>query len=213
MITFGYKNKFGGWIRSIVAIILGVLMLSDRHPEAALPLAVKVLASFLIAAGVVSIIYSIVNHKRVSTWTWIATAVVDIVLGIVFFCYPAHVAGILLLLIGIALIGFGLWEGIVLFSVTWIIPFGFLGLIIPGMCVLAGIFIVVNPIDSLATMTVVAGIALLFYGLSEFISTLRISRAIRDKELKTQAAAETAAKITDDFANAKEAEYDKVDEQ
>ncbi len=103
-------------------------------------------------------------------------------------------------------------EGIVLFSVTWIIPFGFLGLIIPGMCVLAGIFIVLNPIDSLATMTVVAGIALLFYGVSEFISTWRISRAIRDREVKTQAAAETAVKITDDFANAKEAEYEKVGE-
>ena len=54
MITFGYKNKFSGLIRSVLAIAVGVVMVVSRAN--ALELAVQIIAAFLVATGVVTLV-------------------------------------------------------------------------------------------------------------------------------------------------------------
>ena len=55
MITFGYRNKLNGPLRAVVAIAIGIVMVASKTN--ALELAVRIIAAFLVASGVVSFIY------------------------------------------------------------------------------------------------------------------------------------------------------------
>ena len=52
MITFGYKNRFSGLIRALFAIAVGVVMVVSKTN--ALVLAIRIIAAFLVATGVVT---------------------------------------------------------------------------------------------------------------------------------------------------------------
>ena len=52
MITFGYKNKYSGLIRALLALVIGIVMVVSRTN--ALELAVRIIAAFLVATGVVT---------------------------------------------------------------------------------------------------------------------------------------------------------------
>ena len=54
MITFGYKNKFSGLLRALTAIAVGVVMVASKTN--ALELAVQIIAAFLLASGLVSLL-------------------------------------------------------------------------------------------------------------------------------------------------------------
>ena len=54
MITFGYKNKFTGPLRALTAIAVGVVMVASKTN--ALELAVRIIAAFVMASGIVSMI-------------------------------------------------------------------------------------------------------------------------------------------------------------
>ncbi|MDE7127495.1 MAG: DUF308 domain-containing protein, partial [Bacteroidales bacterium] len=62
MITFGFKGRFGGWFRAVFAIVLGVIMVA--RPARSLVFVVKLLAAFLIASGVVSVIMGATGKDR-----------------------------------------------------------------------------------------------------------------------------------------------------
>ncbi len=213
MITFGFKNKFSGWLRSITAIILGVLIVVSKHPENALPLVVKVLAAFLIAAGIVTAVYAIINRQRGSLVLPACTAVLEVVLGILLFVFTGPIASIMIILIGAALLVFGLWEIVVFLGLRKTKRVRFATFVLPIICALVGIFLICKPVKSLATLTIIAGIALLVYGVSEFIATWRMNRAIKDSNLKAQAEAEAAAKAQADMEAAKDADFEKVEEE
>ncbi len=112
MITLGFNNKFSGWIRTFIALIIGFLMVTK--PGASLEIIVKVLASFLIASAVITIIYGYINRARGALTLMAINACICFVVGVILFIFPRFVADIILFLIGIALIVSGIWEIIVL---------------------------------------------------------------------------------------------------
>ena len=129
MITLGFRNKFGGWLRSITAIVIGIIMVSK--PETSLILTVKVLAAFLIASGIVSLVYGIINRQRGALSLMVTNAIVDIAIGVVLFIFPQEVARFMLILIGIAVLIFGIMQIIVLVSASRVVSNGFLIYILP----------------------------------------------------------------------------------
>ena len=52
MITFGYKNRFSGLIRALLALAVGIVMVVSKTN--ALELAVRIIAAFLLATGLVT---------------------------------------------------------------------------------------------------------------------------------------------------------------
>ena len=63
MITFGYKNKFSGFIRALLAIAIGIVMVVSKTN--ALELAVQIIAAFLVATGVVTFFIGLSHHREV----------------------------------------------------------------------------------------------------------------------------------------------------
>ena len=105
MFTFGYKTSFSSILRALATIGIGLVMIFDN---AASVTVVKVVAAFLLASGIVSLVYGFIRNKRDGVLPLMAVnAVVDLILGILLFLNPVWVAGFIVTLIGIVLILFG----------------------------------------------------------------------------------------------------------
>ncbi len=208
MITLGFRNKFGGWLRSITAIVIGIIMVSK--PETSLILTVKVLAAFLIASGIVSLVYGIINRQRGALSLMVTNAIVDIAIGVVLFIFPQEVARFMLILIGIAVLIFGIMQIIVLVSASRVVSNGFLIYILPVLCVIGGALLLIKPFSSLNALVLLAGIAVLVYGVSEFIATWKINRAM--KAYETGGTTVNDDTMKNDMSEAKDVDYEKVED-
>ena len=54
MFTFGYSSKVNGPLRALIALVVGFMMV--LRPESALTTVVKVIAAFVLASGLVSLV-------------------------------------------------------------------------------------------------------------------------------------------------------------
>lgn len=206
MITIGFKSKFGGWLRALCAIVLGVVMVA--RPATSLILVVKLAAAFLIASGVVSIVFGIMNKDRNALGLMIVNSVVDIALGALLFMFPDAVANVIIIVLGIALLALGIFQIVVLGSAFRLLVMGFWGFILPILCVIGGLLLLFNPFASAATLTLVAGICVLVYGVSELLATIQMNRAQKVYEARTETVQDSS-----EMLNAKDVDYEKVDEQ
>lgn len=195
MITFGYKNRFNGPIRALTALAIGVVMVMSRTN--ALELVVRIIAAFLFASGIVSVIVGYRNRAKGTMGLMSFNAVVDIVLGAILFIYPGIAAGLLIYLIAFALIGFGIFQIISLISASSVLGLGVVSFILPGIVLAAGLFLLAKPGFVGEAIGVVAGVALIIYGLSELLSSWRMKKAIDQQD----------APVSD----VKEVDYEKVD--
>ena len=86
------------------------------------------------------------------------------------------------------------------------------------MAVLFGIVIVFNPFSK-AIMSILAGIALIVYGVSELVSAWKVDKAIKDYEIKFTRTGESAERVPEDgpaptdLDEVRDIDYRRVDEQ
>lgn len=176
MITFGYKNRFNGPIRALTAIAIGIVMVVSKTN--ALELAVRIIAAFILASGIVSLL---VGYRQKSNGTMGLmgfNAVVDILLGFLLFLFPGFVAGLLIYLIAFILIGFGFFQLLALFSASRVMGLGLGSYVLPFVVLVAGIFLISKPAFLGEAIGVVAGASLILYGVSELYSSWKMRKAI-----------------------------------
>lgn len=209
MITFGYKNKFSGLLRALTAIAVGVVMVASKTN--ALELAVQIIAAFLLASGLVSLLVGYKNRQNGTMGLMGFNGGVDIVLGIILFLFPGFVAGFMIFIIGIVLLGFGLFQLIALVSANRVMKVGGESFILPAVVFLAGFFLVMRPSFVGEAMGVIAGAALIIYGVSELLSSWKMKKAIDEYEIKFPS--EKPVPKSEEGPQVKDVEYEKVDEQ
>lgn len=159
MITFGYKNKFSGLIRSVLAIAVGVVMVVSRAN--ALELAVQIIAAFLVATGVVTFLLGLKTKEGGENKLMNVNAIVDVLLGVLLFFFPGFVVNIMIYIIGFALIAFGLFQIAALVSAIRVSQVGFGSFVLPVLVVIAGCFLVARPSFIGEAIGIVAGAALI----------------------------------------------------
>lgn len=209
MITFGYKSRFSGIVRALAAICLGVVMVVCKTN--ALEVAVCILAAFLIATGVVSLVVAYRKREDGTMKLMGSNALVDIVLGSLLLMFPGFVAGLLIYLIGIALLCFGIFQLVSLASANRVLKVGLWAFVFPVLVVLAGGFLIMKPSFIGEAIGIVAGIALIVYGASELLSSWKMKKAMDEYEIhKTETYHEPGDDVADDV---KDVDYEKVDEQ
>ena len=108
MITFGYKNKFNGPLRALTAIAVGIVMVMSKAN--ALELVVQIIAAFIFASGVVSMIVGYRQRKNGTMSLMGFNGIVDILIGLALFFFPGFVAGLLIYLIAFVLICLGFFQ-------------------------------------------------------------------------------------------------------
>ncbi len=176
MITFGYKNKYSGLIRALLALAVGVVMVVSKTN--ALELAVRIIAAFLVATGVVTFFVGKKVKQEGETNLMSVNAIVDILLGVLLFVFPGFVANIMIYLIGFALLAFGLFQIVALVSTIRVAQVGLGSFVMPVLVVAAGGFLVARPSFVGETIGIIAGVSLIIYGASELLSTWKMRKVI-----------------------------------
>ena len=210
MITFGYKNKFSGLLRALIAIAIGVVMVVSKTD--AMVLAVRIVAAFLLASGVVSLVVGYKNKQNNQLPLMGVNGVVDIIIALLVFSFPTFVAGLIVYLIGFALPAFGLFQLIALASANRVMKVGLGAFIMPVLVLLAGAFLLARPTFIGTAVGTVAGIALIVYGVSELLSTWKMRKAIDEYDV-THPHQDTPASGQMPGDSVKDVDYEKVDEQ
>lgn len=194
MITFGYKNKFGGFLRALAAIAIGVVMVVSRTD--AMVLAVRIIAAFLLASGLVSFVVGYKDRQNNRMPLMGVNGIVDIVVALLIFLFPHFVAGLVVYLIGFALLIFGIFQLVALSSANRVMRVGFMAFVMPVIVLMAGALLLARPAVLGTTVGVVAGAALIVYGVSELLSSWKMKKAMDEYDTKI-----------------KDVDYEKVDEQ
>ncbi|MBQ8855573.1 MAG: DUF308 domain-containing protein [Bacteroidales bacterium] len=211
MITFGYKNKFTGPLRALTAIAIGVVMVISRTN--ALELAVQIIAAFLFASGIVSLIVGYRQRKNGTMGLMGFNGVVDIVLGLLLFLFPGFVAGLLIYLIAFVLICFGFFQLLGLGSASRVVKLGLWSYVLPFLVLAAGIFLMTKPAFLGEAIGVVAGAALIVYGVSELFSSWKMRKAIDEYEIRQTGTQNTSVQDDTTVTVVKDVDYEKVEEQ
>lgn len=208
MITFGFRNKTGGLLRAVAAMVLGGVIMA--FPSSALKIVVQVIAAFLIASGLVSLIFGFVNRQNGGFPLMLTNTVVDIILGVVIFMFPAEVASVVMFVIGLVLMLFGIFHISALLSASKVITVGVWTYVMPVLCAVGGAMVIFHPFGLGEFLTVVVGIALLLYGVSELVSSWNMHKAMKEYEIKFNTPVGEKKKGTDDDSGVKDVDYEKI---
>ena len=183
MITFGYKNKFSGLVRAILAIAVGVVMVVSKTN--ALELAVRIIAAFLLATGAVTFFLGFRAKQNGETSLLSVNAIVDVLLALLLFLFPGFVVNIMIYIIGFALLAFGLFQIVALVSAIRVAQVKAWSFIMPCLVVLAGGLLVAKPSFIGEAIGVIAGMSLILYGISELLSTWKMRKAMGNVDEQT----------------------------
>lgn len=188
---------------------MGVIMVS--FPGSSLVVIVKILAAFLIASGLVSLVFGIVNRQNGGLALMITNTLVDIILGILIFMFPAEVASIVMFLLGLLIMFFGIFQIVVLMSANRVLPVGIWTFLLPVLCAAGGAMVMFHPFGLGSVITLVAGIALLVYGVSELMATWKMRKAMKEYEIHYSAGGRTdRGQDSGDRIEVKDVDYEKV---
>jgi uncharacterized membrane protein HdeD (DUF308 family) len=210
MITFGYNNKFSGLLRAAAATAIGIVMVVSKTD--AMVLAVRIIAAFLLASGLVSLFVGYKNRQNSQMPLMGVNGVVDILIALLAFAFPHVVAGLIVYLIGFVLIGFGLFQLVALASANKVMKVGMTAFVMPVLVLVAGAFLLARPAFLGTAVGTVAGAALSVYGVSEFLSSWKMRKAMDEYEIH-QTKTEDAKPDDIPSVQVKDVDYEKVDEQ
>lgn len=214
MITFGYNNKFSSILRSLAAIAIGLVMVCATDATTTV---VQIIAAFLFAAGIVSFAYGFANRKSGTFGLMTVNAVVDIVIGLILFLWPPFVAGVIVAIIGIVILVFGVIQILALAGTMSLLGSGGLNILLAFLAVAGGIVLIFNPFSE-RIMSILAGVFLIYYGITDLISMRRVSKAKKEYEIhftETRVDPDSTVDVDadDDFDGIKDVDYHKIDEQ
>ena len=209
MITFGYNSKFSSILRSLSAIAIGLVMVISTNATVTV---VKIIAAFLFAAGVVSFVYGYLNRRSGAMSLMTVNAVVDIVIGLLLFLFPTAVAGIIVTLIGIAILLFAVLQLVVLSGTLSLVGMGGFSLVLCIIALVGGITLLFNPFSE-RVMSILAGVFLVVYGISDLLSMFRVTKAKEAYEIKfgqeNRETQQDGSDVPESLADVKDVEYRK----
>lgn len=211
--TFGYNSRFSSILRSLVAIAVGLLMIFSTDATATL---VKIVAALLFSAGAITLVYGLVQKKKGYKSLMFTNAVVDVVIGLILFLNPGIVGSAIVGIIGVVLVILGIMQVVALYRALSQLGGSFVALLLSAFAVLLGLFLIFSPLSE-AIMKMLAGAALIYYGVTELMSAWKVDQAVRDYEIKFKEERETHVPedgpAPTDLDDVKDIEYHRIDDQ
>ena len=168
-------------MRALIAIAVGVMMMV--FPAGALTLVVQIIAAFILASAVVSLIVGLRDKARGTFPLMSFNAVINLLIGFLMLTHPEAIAKFMIYLIGFVLFVFGAVQLIAAVAARRVIALGTGAIVLPVAVTLIGGFLLFNPFAE-SVMIIIAGAALVLYGVSEVISSFRMKK-VRDYEQQT----------------------------
>ena len=139
-------------------------------------------------------------------------AVVDIVIGLLLFLFPTAVAGIIVTLIGIAILLLAVLQLVVLSGTLSLVGMGGFSLVLCIIALVGGITLLFNPFSE-RVMSILAGVFLVVYGISDLLSMFRVTKAKEAYEIKfgqeNRETQQDGNDVPESLADVKDVEYRK----
>ncbi|MBP5317592.1 MAG: DUF308 domain-containing protein [Bacteroidales bacterium] len=176
-----------GIIRSIIALLLGLSLVI--WPGVAVDAFVRILGAVMILVGGVALGINFLGKERLG-FLFASTGIIAVVFGIILLAFPDFFVNLLSYLFGILMLFFSIGEIATLLSAGKYTKVKFAFYIIPILIFLAGIFLIVRPMDAAKAVFIFFGIALMFYAVFEFVLAIKFSKVFKAAE--QEAAVETA---------------------
>lgn len=182
----GMFNPVYGYARAIAGIILGALLII--WPDVAPKTIVQIMGCFLVAIGAISFIVSIKKDKaakqeRQSNVDILSiNGIFDLFFGLILLIFPSVFVTFVMFLLGLLLCIFGIGQIVNLFSAKKVLLVAWEYYILPVITTICGIVVMCKPFDSVKVLFIIFGVALIIYGVSELISTIKLRKAIKYKQ-------------------------------
>lgn len=179
MITFGYKKNFESILRALIAVGLGIALFVFK--EDALDVVIRIIGIAILFAGVISILPVLTAKKegakdnRMGNIIGYTTCGIAAAVGLLVVLKPSWFTTLFIFLVAAAIIVFCLIQLIALFSVTDLIGYATLPMILGAVALIGAI--VVMFFKPGHTICLVTGILLFVYGIAEILALTRIKKA------------------------------------
>ncbi len=172
----GLFNPTYGYVRAAIAIVAGVLLII--YPDVAVNTVIMIIGGLLIIIGGVSIALSFKDknsHVNIMGFN----GFFDLLFGLVLLLFPSFFATLLIYVFGFIMLVFGIGEIANLASARRTLKFGIMYFILPFAIAACGVVMLFKPFESMTTLFMIFGVSLLVYGVSEFISTIKLRKVIK----------------------------------
>lgn len=177
------------WVSLLVGILSIALGIFAMVVPAATLITLSIVFGWVILfSGIMLLIFAISNRKEITGWGWyLASAIIDIIIGIFLVASPAASMLFLLMFVGFAIMFQSIWGiGASLELQTlgskqwgWLLFLGILGLIL-------SFFLILNPSFSGSFVIVMFSLALLVYGIFRICYAFDLKKFGKDfKKLKS----------------------------
>ncbi len=164
---------------SILLTILGIVMII--FPKTSLNTFAIILAIFLIIGGIYLIILDIRMHENLIPVDTLFQGILSIIVGILMFIYPDTLS----IIIPIALGTWFILSSIVKLRIS--LPLRYIDsslvtitIILSILSIICGIVLIINPTITSITITLLAGITLVIYSISDIIDMIIFKKNIKE---------------------------------
>lgn len=169
--------------RSLMSLCVGLLLLSNASVMG--PLIVQVIGGFFLLSGVVGVAAWVFDRMRSSVKPFFPIGSVGcILLGVVPVLMPQAFVTYLVALLGILLVMAGISQLGAQISYRRVAPVSIFGLILPIAILAVGLYIVIKPLESVATCFQILGAAITVYAITDLFLALRLRHYNRIFERK-----------------------------
>lgn len=209
MITFGYRNRFSGWIRAISALVLGIVMFFTGN---SMTIIVYILSAFILASGIMSLVAGFKKENSNQKSLMLVNSAFNIILAVLMAIFAESLGNLFVGIIGFVLMVFGIFQLVALFSANRVMSVGIFAFVMPLLVLACGAFLLFKPAFVENIIAYIVGASLIVYGVSELVSSWKMKKAI-DESASTYPAGESASDSGFDTADVKDVEFEKVDHQ
>lgn len=210
MITFGYREKYSGIARAVFAIIVGAVMVSVKANV--LNMVVQFIGAVLAVKGLFAFVLTLLDKDNSGFGVALLGTVVRVALGGFLFFSPEVFVGLLVYIIAFILIVFGVIQLLAMGSASRMIHVGFVAIMLPIFVIAMGVLLVIRPSFIGETIGIIAGAALIVYGVSELLSSWKMKKAIDEYDIKYPEKSRTKQE-DEPVQDVKDVDYEKIDEQ
>lgn len=206
MMTFGYKEKFNGVARAVLAIAIGIVMVWIKAN--ALNIALQIIGALIAARGVLGFFVNLFDKDNPG----LARPVVSMVIGGFLYFMPDLFVNLVVYIIAVVLIILAVIQLLAMGSASRVIHLGCMPIVLPLLVVVLGVLLLVRPAFIGETIGLLAGISLIVYGISELLSSWKMNKAIHEYDIKFPND-KSEQKDNSESQTIKDVDYEKVDEQ
>ena len=173
MLIFGYRHSSSGYVRAAISIILGLLIMIWPQWIS------YIVGGVILLVGIVSIVTAFYMRVIVSS---LVSASITTVVGLLILLHADKFPEVIILLLGLLLFIFGLYQLGSYFAIRRIVNVPMYDFILSGISACAGLALLIWSGETSKLFFIFLGGAILLYGISTLLATVRVRMAMDEDE-------------------------------